>query len=876
MSALEKIIEWASTLPAWESDAIRRMLTQSDFTDKDTQDIIDFLKKDHGLIKNGKDISTPKRIESGNISGVPQTGINISLKSIKCISGVNAIPDNSILPLSSNGLNVIYGDNATGKSGYVRVLKKACRARDTEEDILNNVFSENDKKVMAAFKINLDGEDKIINWENGEESKDELSNINVFDTKCARIIIDKKNNAQYLPYGTHVFEKLVEVLESIKNKLEQEKPLSEKPEIDEIDINTKAGKFYNEINIKSKKNDIEINAKWNESDEKKLKKLNKEIINIENNDPLKQAKKIRNIRERIKKLAKYLLNIRIGLSNKLETNIKEHIKLLAVAEKALEEASKLSLSNEPLRGAGSSAWQSLYNAAKKYSIEHAYPRKDFPNLEDNSLCVLCMQPIKDNDVKLRFERFKKFMEDTTKKDVEKVKEKLNTIRQLVDQIQFYDDEVYSDVFQEISEEDEDLPGEIKTYLSLLKARKEDILKSIDNKKYTSLITVGNYPKRKIYNIYIELGKEAKKLEESADPDKLEKMKSYFNELKSRKLLSKNKKEVLKYLDALKKEEKYNKCLKEIKTRTRNITTKGRDIVSEALSPQLEKALKDELKQLGGSRFPVFFKVTGEKGTTEHQLRLKGIKTDRRVLLRDILCEGEQKVIAIAGFLAELKTSNQKNPIVFDDPVCSLDHRFRRSIAERLVIESKERQVIVFTHDLSFLMMLQEFSDKSDNEISIKSIERTVSTPGICSDYMPWDAMNVKERVKILKEKCDKLKEIHEKMLESEYNEKAGLLYGNIRETWERLVEELLLNGIVYRFGRDVQTKRLKRVVDISEDDYNKVYNAMEKCSNYLRGHDKAAELHQEMPKPAEIMNDIKEIEEYRKELVNKRKRGSRS
>ena len=51
---------------------------------------------------------------------------------------------------------------------------------------------------------------------------------------------------------------------------------------------------------------------------------------------------------------------------------------------------------------------------------------------------------------------------------------------------------------------------------------------------------------------------------------------------------------------------------------------------------------------------------------------------------------------------------------------------------------------------------------------------------------------------------------------------------------------------------------------------------MEKCSKYFKGHDSAAELHEEVPMPDEIMEDIEEIEKYRKELENKRKRSSRS
>jgi len=37
---------------------------------------------------------------------------------------------------------------------------------------------------------------------------------------------------------------------------------------------------------------------------------------------------------------------------------------------------------------------------------------------------------------------------------------------------------------------------------------------------------------------------------------------------------------------------------------------------------------------------------------------------------DILSEGEQSVVAVASFLAELQTASHNGGIVFDDPVCS--------------------------------------------------------------------------------------------------------------------------------------------------------------------------------------------------------------
>ena len=55
---------------------------------------------------------------------------------------VNALAENQELPFSPQGMTIIYGNNGAGKSGYVKILKAACRARGTKEDneILQNIY----------------------------------------------------------------------------------------------------------------------------------------------------------------------------------------------------------------------------------------------------------------------------------------------------------------------------------------------------------------------------------------------------------------------------------------------------------------------------------------------------------------------------------------------------------------------------------------------------------------------------------------------------------------------------------------------------------------------------------------------------------------
>ncbi len=94
-----------------------------------------------------------------------------------------------------------------------------------------------------------------------------------------------------------------------------------------------------------------------------------------------------------------------------------------------------------------------------------------------------------------------------------------------------------------------------------------------------------------------------------------------------------------------------------------------------------------------------------------------------------------KCIALAGFLAELTINNRRSVIIFDDPVSSLDNKWRRLFAGRIALEAQSRQVIVFTHDLSFFMLLKE---AADNNITERSINRIGALSGYPKNSVPWN------------------------------------------------------------------------------------------------------------------------------------------
>ena len=128
---------------------------------------------------------------------------------------------------------------------------------------------------------------------------------------------------------------------------------------------------------------------------------------------------------------------------------------------------------------------------------------------------------------------------------------------------------------------------------------------------------------------------------------------------------------------------------------------------------------------------------------------------------------------------------------------------------------------------------------------------------------------------VLRNEFQKIKKIHITGNTKEYENIVRTFYGKLRETWEKLVEELLLNGVIYRFGRDIQTQRVKLLADITEQDFKKIDDNMSKCSRFMQGHDEAPELNEPMPDPTGILDDLENLDKYKIELSSTRKRSPR-
>jgi len=850
MSVFNSIVEWGKEQEAIIKETFVRVVTKNGYTGDDVKDIATLLKEETG-IKLDREI-TYSAFPS-DLNEEPFKATNLVLKRIQNTQNVTTIKDETITPFSHEGITIIYGENGAGKSGIAKVLKQACRARKVDK-VLSNVFNKEQKVSKAELVVSVNENEATFPWEDGKYSIDILSNISVFDSKCAIIQLDAKNQLYFVPQGGELFQQIVGCLGEVKELLHGEMKELKLPSLAKAyPTTTELSKIISAIDKTLEVNDFLSNIAWDEKDIEELKKSNElRGVTDEDNNKKKQAVLVQKI-EKLSAIEKFLDLAETVFNEKKLNSFNELLKETKLKKKTLDALSETLKESSSLDKVGGEIWKELYLAAKKYS-EECYPEKPFPNLENDSVCVLCQQPFGEKSNK-RMKTFESLMEGVVKKEYD------DKIVAYNKSLKFFKDnfvENYNliiEKFNDLIVEHDKLVIDDLERVKELAAKIVEQNESLEESEILKLCFKSELLKE-IRRISETASKELVEVKEIIKPEKIIALKNKIDELEQKKEVYSKKAEYQIYLENLVFNRKLNECIGKIGTTA--ISRTGKKIVSSYISELFLNSLKKELQQLGAKHIPLNFKTSGDAGTVNFDIGLENATIPRSIKLTEILSEGEVKVISLAVFLAEVGINPDKFPIVLDDPVTSLDHKYREKIAERLVVEGIERQVIIFTHDISFVTMIEHNCLKKQVKQHVISIRRDNEFGEIKEDS-PWNTKGVSDRITFLKILT---KEIQEKGLEQEsYNREVGGVYGLLRESWERFVEEVLFHKVISRFGYEVKTLRLNGV-EVTDEDYKKVYWGMHKCSRWMIGHDDSEPLDSSRPQVEEVLKDIEDFFSY--------------
>ena len=602
----------------------------------------------------------------------------VVLKSIKHVSGVNALAENQFIKLNKD-CNVIYGLNGTGKSSYFRILQ-AMLGNIEHKDLLPNVFSDVVEDVQVELQYSVQGNDKIERWDNSTKIED-ISSIRVFDSSYTADFLRKRNSDELVlkPYHLEAFSNVVSLIDELK-KLAHDK-------VDENIANLPIINYENmreetvELLYKDSFSDDDVkffdeSKDFDESDQAKLEKLLIDIDSLQKDNPED-------------KIAK--LNAEISLCNKALSVIGNFEKQLHQIVKDGNDAAQLykkySDENRELKekisifekipGVGSDSWNAFIQKAEEYKEENKI-----------DVCPYCHRPYDDDALKI-VEAYTVFLKDKSTENLHYTERRINEIIKSFEKIKIPQLDDFSVDFTGFDDED------AKNVIQVASEAYEVVKQSLKNKDNVK-IDIDFTGKLSKIKQYIEDAEEKiKSLNGTVEArtSSLISAKNEASKLEERKAINLQYTEILKYIEEKNRVYEINNII-DSKT-TNKITAVAKTANQELLTVQLKNQFEKNLIVMGVTDKKIELSGTNSKGVQQTELTISSHKK-----VASILSEGEQKVAALALFLAEIFVADNKSTIILDDPVNSLDHRMMASFAD--VLLQLDNQILIFTHNKMFL------------------------------------------------------------------------------------------------------------------------------------------------------------------------------
>ncbi|MBY0486115.1 MAG: AAA family ATPase, partial [Flavobacteriaceae bacterium] len=686
-----------------------------------------------------------------------------------------------------------YGNNGSGKSSYSRILKKLCWSRNPGVELKKNVFTPSQTTQQVEFQIEDNGNSINFQWIENTPPNPILSSIYVFDIDCGDIYINRENPTEYKPIGIDVLERLVPLLTTISQNLEAEISVynTEKPTLNPTLSQTIIGQCYSSIQSLNRAS-IESYIQFSENDlARKTELFN--LINTQNPELILQN--LRDFKFRLNGYFQVLSSIESLFStDKLQEIISLRTNYLRVKQ-AYDIATNQIGNLNTVDGFGTNAWRTLWESAKSFAHSNGMSNGvDFPSSESLEKCVLCQQNL-DENAKQRFITFNQFVQNDISSQLNIVQSEIQQKIDIYNSIVLQSYENYTELTQHIT----DFQNIYIGFSQSITISKQNVISYLQNGVELNLVPaiISNFISNLFPNVEHQIEQNTQLVENKST------LLSELNELTAKEFLFNNKTTIIQYHSELNYINWISRCQSHLNTSivSRKI---GELMENQAVSLQHQEFVN----HLEGFNPELAAKVALTKtrtsqGNTFQKCSLYGL-TDS---INSILSEGEQKIIALSNFLAECTIDNRKNTIILDDPVTSLDMDYRELIADKIVELSIDRQIIVLTHDLSFLrLLIDKHKINRTTECHIIGIDKYDGISGIVTDEIPYLAKNVQERINSIR----RILAEHDalQITDSHGREvKLDSARKRFRMLLERSVEEILSNKTYERFSKNINLKK---------------------------------------------------------------------
>lgn len=847
MSVYQEILDWSQNRQAFVQDALRRQITSTKITQNDIDELVQLVKKECG---DTTITLNPIPLDNTHIpTTTATTGNSPKLISLSNPINICALHSQGNLQFSNNGLTVVYGKNGSGKSSYSRILKKLCWSRNPSVTLKKNVFEPSPNQQQVHFTLEDNSSNINFTWIENSPSIPILNSIFVFDNECGDIYINNENPTEYKPVGIDVLEKLISTFSSINEALSLSiiPYNTQKPALPQNFLQTNIAQWYGTIE-NLERNFVDSQILFTQVNAERRQQL-ANLITAQN--PQQNITNLTNQKARIDSWTQQLSRIENLFNEQSITELRANRNTFERINQAYQIATRELENINTLEGFGTNPWRTLWEAARNYAqSSNLSDGQNFPSSTSLEKCVLCQQELGEV-AQNRLLTFNQFVSNDVSTQLDSIN---STIQR---KIETYNSLVVPPI-ENLAELEQLIPNFRDNYIHFstsVATHRNAIILFLQNGGDININLQNITPS--VTDITLRLDAEIaqnNQLQQNRNT-----LAAELSELNAKEFLFNNKPTILQYLEEHKYKSWINRCQSELSTTA--ISRKIGDLMeNQAVNLQHREFVshlncfnRDLASKVQISR------TRTRQGNTYQKCGLNDINEP----INTILSEGEQKIIALSNFLAECTIDNRLNTIIFDDPVTSLDMDYRDLIATKVVQLSQNRQIIVFTHDLSFLrLLIDTHKIITTTDCTVIGIDKVNDLSGIVTDEIPYLAKNVQERI-------DSIRRI--------LNEHDALPLGDghgretkldsarkrFRMLLERSVEEVLSNKTYERFNKNINLKKgnLSSYIVTEQNDVDFLLSLYGRYS--VAEHDGGTSTISQLPTKAEIEQDIRDYSTWK-------------
>ncbi len=853
MSIYQEILNWSQNKQPFVRDALRRLVTSTTLTQNDIDELVQLVKKDCG------DTTITLNAIPLDIThlptAIPTSGNYPKLISLRNPTNICALHSQGNLQFSNTGLTIVYGNNGSGKSSYSRILRKLCWSRNSSIILKKNVFNPSTSQQQVEFILEVNGTNVPFTWIENSPSNPILNSIFVFDNECGHIYINNENPTEYKPVGIDVLERLIATFTSINQTLNSDIITfnTQKPAIPQNLAQTTLAQWYEGIENLQRTN-VDLHIQFSQADTDRIQ----ELTNLTTSqNPQQNITTLGNQRTRINAHIQQFQQIETLFNEQSINELRTKRRTLESVNQAYQLATTELQNVNTLYGFGTNPWRTLWEAARNYAhSSNLTDGQNFPSLVSLEKCVLCQQEL-DQIAQQRLTTFNQFV-------LNDVSTQLNSINSTIQQQLGLYNSLTIPPIENLGELEQLVPNfrdNYNQFSSSFATSRNAIISflqtggelNINLQTLTPIITAI------VPRIDAEIAQNNQLLQ-NRNP-----LVAELNELRTKEFLFSNKATILQYFDEYKYKSWIRNCQAQLAT----------NVISRKVGELMENQAVNLQHQEFISHLTFFNRDLASKvlisrtrtsqGNTYQRCGLNGVNEP----INSILSEGEQKIIAISNFLAECTIDNRLNTIIFDDPVTSLDMDYRDLIAKKIVQLSQTRQIVVFTHDLSFLrLLIDTHKSVTTTDCAIIGIDKYNDISGIVTDEIPYLAKNVQERVDSIRRILNE----HDALAITDAHGRETKLDSarkRFRMLLERSVEEVLSNKTYERFSKNIHLKKgnLSSYIVTEQSDVDFLLNLFGKYS--VTEHDGGTSTIPQLPTKTEIEQDIRNYSTWKDNFRNK-------